>query len=104
MMRAVAFMLILAFAWVPQPAAAQIIPPVPDLQSRIPAPLPPPPEPPIINGPLSRAPPPGVIVPGHITTYGDRVTRCVHEGAAGGCAAAVSTATRAPAQTITNQP
>jgi len=31
-------------------------PPIPSYQSRIPAPLPPPPQPPVINGPLSESP------------------------------------------------
>jgi hypothetical protein len=65
-------------------AIAQIAPPVPDMQQRIPAPLPPPPEPPIINGPLSKAPPPGVIIPGQITTHSDRVIRCNQQGASAG--------------------
>jgi hypothetical protein len=81
MIRAVAFVLVLAFGWISGPAGAQIIPPVPDLQSRIPAPLPPPPEPPIINGPYQQAPPPGVIIPPRINTFGDRVTRCTQQGA-----------------------
>ena len=47
------------------PAVAQIIPEPP---SRIPAPLPPPPQPPIINGPLGQSPPPGVYVPPRLNT------------------------------------
>jgi hypothetical protein len=31
-------------------------PPIPNYESRIPAPLPPPPQPPVINGPLSERP------------------------------------------------
>src|SRR5262245_58655399 len=51
------------------------------LQGRIPAPLPPPPQPPIINGPLGQSPPPGVYVPPRLTTHSDRVTSCLQEGA-----------------------
>jgi hypothetical protein len=84
MIRATPCMLILAVVLMSAPAEAQIIPPVPDLQSRIPAPLPPPPEPPIINGPYQQAPPPGVIIPPRISTFGNRITRCVHDGASAG--------------------
>jgi hypothetical protein len=59
-------------------ALAQSVPP--DLQNRIPAPLPPPPQPPIINGPLGRSPPPGVAEQRRLDTHGDRTTRCVQEG------------------------
>jgi hypothetical protein len=63
------------------PAAAQIIP---DPPSRIPAPLPPPPQPPIINGPLGQGPPPGVYVPPRLNTHSDRTVSCLHEGAGAG--------------------
>jgi len=63
------------------PALAQVVPPPPELQNRIPAPLPPPPPPPVINGPLGQNPPPGVYEPGRLNTYSDRVTNCLHEGA-----------------------
>ena len=56
--------------------------PNPDLQNRIPAPLPPPALPPIINGPLSQAPPPGVYVPPQLESFGDRAVACAHQGAA----------------------
>jgi len=36
---------------------APVAPPVPTYESRIPAPLPPPAQPPVINGPLSETPP-----------------------------------------------
>jgi hypothetical protein len=36
---------------------APVPPPVPTYESRIPAPLPPPAQPPVINGPLSETPP-----------------------------------------------
>ena len=62
------------------PAIAQIIP---DPPSRIPAPLPPPPQPPIINGPLGQTPPPGVYVPPGLNTHGDRVASCSCSGRAG---------------------
>jgi hypothetical protein len=58
--------------------------PNPDLQNRIPAPLPPPPQAPIINGPLGQSPPPGVYLPGRSRSFSDRVTGCLHEGSANG--------------------
>src|SRR5262245_14813350 len=61
-------------------AAAQIVPTPPVLENRIPAPLPPPPQPPIINGPLQQAPPPGVYVPPQLNTQSDRVVGCQHQG------------------------
>ena len=54
--------------------------PDPALQNRIPAPLPLPPQPPIVNGPLSQSPPPGVYLPPRHNTYNDRAASCVHEG------------------------
>ena len=65
------------------PAAAQIIS-NPALENRIPAPLPPPPQPPIINGPLGQSPPPGVYVPPRLNTHSDRVVGCQHQGRADG--------------------
>jgi hypothetical protein len=62
------------------PAAAQFVPPPPELQNRIPAPLPPPPQPPVINGPLGRSPPSGVYQPERLNTHSDRTVRCLHEG------------------------
>lgn len=64
------------------PASAQFVPHPPELENRIPAPLPPPPQPPIINGPLGQSPPPGVYQPRRLKTHSDRVTRCLHAGAA----------------------
>jgi hypothetical protein len=61
-------------------AAAQVGLPNPALENRIPAPLPPPAQPPIINGPLSQAPPPGVKTPPRIDSFSDRATACAHEG------------------------
>jgi hypothetical protein len=58
--------------------------PNPDLQNRIPAPLPPPPQPPVINGPLSQSPPPGVYQPPRLDTHQDRAARCVDQGSAAG--------------------
>lgn len=58
--------------------------PNPDMRSRIPAPLPPPAQPPIINGPLSQSPPPGGYRPPQLNTFSDRVTACVHQGASAG--------------------
>ena len=66
------------------PAAAQFIPMPPALENRIPAPLPPPEPPPIINGPLGQSPPPGVYVPPHLNTHSDRVTYCLHQGRSDG--------------------
>jgi hypothetical protein len=66
------------------PAAAQITPTPPVLENRIPAPLPPPPQPPIINGPLGQSPPPGVYIPPRLNTYNDRVIACTHQGRADG--------------------
>jgi hypothetical protein len=67
-------------------AAAQTPPglPNPDLQNRIPAPLPPPPKPPIINGPLGQGPSPGVYYPPRLNTPGDRATACLQEGSSQG--------------------
>jgi hypothetical protein len=63
-------------------ALAQIPPGLPDpaLQNRIPAPLPPPPQPPIINGPVSQSPPAGTYLPPRLNTHSDRTTACVQEG------------------------
>jgi hypothetical protein len=61
-------------------AFAQIAPPPPELQNRIPAPLPPPPEAPAINGPLGQSPPPGVYQPRRLETHSDRTVQCLHEG------------------------
>jgi hypothetical protein len=65
-------------------ASAQILPQVPDLQNRIPAPLPPPPEPPIINGPLTRAPAPGPQMQRRLDSHGDRTSRCLLQGSGAG--------------------
>jgi hypothetical protein len=62
------------------PAAAQFVPPPPELQNRIPAPLPPPPRPPVIHGPLGQSSPPGVYVPRRLNTHSDRTVQCLHEG------------------------
>jgi hypothetical protein len=66
----------LALALIAAPAAAQIIPTPPALENRIPAPLPPPPQPPIVNGPFGQSPPPGVYVPPRLNTQSDRVIGC----------------------------
>ena len=71
-------------ALVAGPAAAQFMPEPPELEGRIPAPLPPPPQPPIINGPYRQAPPPGVAATKPLTTHQDRVLRCQQLGAADG--------------------
>ena len=74
----------LALALLTGPAAAQIVPTPPVLENRIPAPLPPPPQPPIINGPLGQSPPPGVYVPPRLNTQNDRVIGCQHQGRSDG--------------------
>ncbi len=66
------------------PALAQFAPSPPELENRIPAPLPPPPQPPIINGPLGQSPPPVTYEPRQLNTSSDRATRCLHSGAASG--------------------
>lgn len=67
------------------PAFAQIVPQVPNLESRIPAPLPSPAQPPVINGPLSPGvAPPTVEQPPNLNTFGDRATGCVAEGGSAG--------------------
>jgi hypothetical protein len=65
-------------------ASAQILPQLPDLQTRIPAPLPPPPVPPTINGPMIQSPSAGVIAPPPLTTFSDRVGQCVQAGGGAG--------------------
>jgi hypothetical protein len=65
-------------------ASAQVVPPIPDLQARIPAPLPPPPMPPTINGPMGEGPSPGMIAPAPLTTFSDRVGQCLQVGGSGG--------------------
>jgi hypothetical protein len=65
-------------------ASAQVLPQLLDVQSRIPAPLPPPPVPPTINGSGVQGPPPGVITPAPLNTFGDRVGRCLQEGSNAG--------------------
>lgn len=72
--------------WVPisAPALAQLVPEPPALQNRIPAPLPPPPQPPAINGPLGQSPPPGIHLPPRLNTHSDRTASCLHQGANAG--------------------
>lgn len=67
-------------------ARAQLPPGLPDpnLQNRIPAPLPPPPQPPVINGPLSQSPPQGVYTPPRLNTFSDRTRNCLHQGSGAG--------------------
>ena len=64
-------------------ASAQFLPP-PGLENRIPAPLPDPPGPPIVNGPFLQAPAPGVYGPPRLSTQGDRAVRCFHQGGSHG--------------------
>jgi hypothetical protein len=65
-------------------ASAQVLPQVPDLQTRIPAPLPPPPAPPTINGPMIQGAAPEVIAPSPLTTFSDRAGQCMQEGGGAG--------------------
>jgi hypothetical protein len=81
------FAILLTMSWIvaDAPAFAQFVPQVPNLENRIPAPLPPPPQSPDINGPLFQgAAPPVVDQPRHLNTFSDRVTGCVAQGANGG--------------------
>ena len=63
------------------PAAAQINPPVPPINSLPPLLPPPPPPPAMILGPLPQSPPAGAPVqPRRLDTHSDRTTRCLHYG------------------------
>ena len=64
-------------------AFAQVPPRVPDVQVRIPAPLPLPVAP-IFNGPVMQSPPPAVMAPPPLNTFSDRMTQCLHQGSSGG--------------------
>jgi len=71
------------------PAFAQILPQVPNLENRIPAPLPPPAQPPVINGPLSEgAAAPAIDRPPNLNTFSDRATGCVAQGGGAGLSGA----------------
>ncbi len=59
-------------------------PPLPNLENRIPTPLPPPQPPPTINGPLSQSPSPGVYTPRRLDTHSDRTIRCLQQGSSAG--------------------
>jgi len=65
-------------------AFAQIAPENPAFENSIPAPLPPPSPPPVINGPLSQAPAPEVETPPKLDTFSDRTTQCSERGSNGG--------------------
>jgi hypothetical protein len=65
-------------------ASAQVLPQLPDLENRIPAPLPTPQAPPTINGPTIQSPSPGVITPVPLHTFSDRVTQCLQQGSGAG--------------------
>jgi len=71
----------LALAVMTAPAPAQLVPTPPVLENRIPAPLPPPAPPPIINGPLGQGPAPRLHKQPRIDSPGERAARCFHEGA-----------------------
>jgi hypothetical protein len=82
--------LALAVVLIAAPSAAQLIPQPPELENRIPAPLPPPPQPPVIHGPAtegSQGYSPRV-KQRRLRTQSDRVTRCLHSGAASGLSGA----------------
>jgi len=66
------------------PAFAQIPMHPPELENRIPAPLPPPPKPPIINGPYGQGPAPGVYQPPRLNTHSDRTIRCQDQALSAG--------------------
>ena len=85
-MRRVALIAVCVLACAATAALAQLPPGVPDpyLQNRIPAPLPPPPQPPVINGPLSQSPPQGTYKPPQLNTYGDRTRNCLQQGSGAG--------------------
>jgi hypothetical protein len=85
-MRRVAFIALCILACAATAAKAQLPLGVPDpyLQNRIPAPLPPPPQPPVINGPLSQSPPQGTYKPPQLNTYGDRTLNCLQQGSGAG--------------------
>jgi hypothetical protein len=65
-------------------ALAQVVPQLPDVQSRIPSPLPPPPVAPTINGSGMQGLLPGVITPAPLNTFSDRVEHCLQEGSNAG--------------------
>jgi hypothetical protein len=79
-MRRLGLILVVSGLFAAGPAYAQFVPPPPELEGRIPQPLPPPPQPPIINGPLRQGPPPGVYRPGRIGGAGERASSCLHSG------------------------
>jgi hypothetical protein len=66
------------------PASAQIVPQIPDLQSRIPAALPPPPVVPTIYGPMTESPSQTAIAPLPLNTFGDRAGQCLQTGGGAG--------------------
>jgi hypothetical protein len=84
MRRLFAIVLMLGCAIAIAPVSAQGIPPlIPNQQNRIPAPLPPPPEPPVIYGPNNPYVP-QVYMPPHLNTFSDRVSHCLQQGSSGG--------------------
>jgi hypothetical protein len=83
MKRAIALMCAVTGLIAAEPAMAQFLPP-PGLENRIPAPLPDPPAPPVVNGPYLQAPSPGVYSPPRLSTQGDRAVRCFHQGGSNG--------------------
>jgi hypothetical protein len=86
-MKGIAIILVgLAVLGAAAPVNAQVPLGVPDpaLQNRIPAPLPPPPQPPVINGPLSQGRPQGIYNPPRLSTHGDRTGNCLQQGTGAG--------------------
>jgi hypothetical protein len=67
------------------PAFAQVLPQIPNLENRIPSPLPPPAPPPVVNGPLSQgAASPTISQPPRLDTFGDRTAGCIEQGGTAG--------------------
>jgi hypothetical protein len=64
-------------------ASAQVPPRVPDVEIRIPAPLPLPAGP-TINEPATQGAPPTVVTPPPLNTFSDRMTQCLHQGSSAG--------------------
>ena len=68
-------------------ASAQVPPRVPDVEVRIPAPLPLPAGP-VIDGPATQGAPPTVATPPPLNTFSERMTQCLHQGSSAGLSGA----------------
>ena len=83
------------------PAFAQFVPEVSNLENRIPAPLPPPPQPPVINGPLSQGVAPPSSMSRRISTRSATASQVAcNRAPTPACAAGNSTPTHARVPTI----